>query len=127
MSTEHTYIKLKELDGHVFTISMVLSYAYKCWDNDTNQMLSSDIPKKGYKKRWTIDTDRGIVEVSQAQMGKILEALYDKGKDTLSGKSLSVRSNGREGFQQDYWFNIPRDAPEPHIEHTPPKEEDTPW
>lgn len=97
------FVKLKDLDGEQVTIKKVVSFAYKAWDVANKRMLVEDTPTKGFKKRWTLETDRGQLEVSQNQMGKILEACVSGGVSDPTNKTLAIKSDGRE--IPDYYFN----------------------
>lgn len=100
-----TFVKLKDLDGDIIHITGVKGYKFAMWDQANHKMLVEDKPTKGYKKRWMLQTDRGQLEVSQAQMGKILEAAVLGDTSTPVGKTFSIKSNGRQDMP-DYWFNL---------------------
>jgi hypothetical protein len=100
------FIKLTELDGETITIEKIWGFKWKLWDQVERKMLIADSWQKDYKKRYSIETDKGSLEVSQNQMGKILEATMTNGIADPVGKTLQIRSNGRQGLQADYWFNL---------------------
>lgn len=103
---DNRYVKLKDLDGDIFTIERVTGHKFAMWDQASNKVLTADKPTKGYQKRWMIDTDRGRLEVSQAQFSKLLECVYKDGVADLNNKTISVKWNGKEKLESDYWFNL---------------------
>lgn len=100
-----TYTSLKELVGDTFTVEKAGGYTWKKWDNDAHRMLISDDYEEGFKKRYTLDTDKGRMDVSTSQLGAMLEITYKDGKADINGQTFSVRSNGKEGKEIRYFIN----------------------
>lgn len=101
------YIKIADLVGSNFVIEKAWGYRWKKWDDGSNRYILSEKYEQGFSKRYTIDTDKGRVEVSRNQFKDILEAAYQQGKVDLVGKVFSVKSNGKEGSEGAvYYFNL---------------------
>lgn len=103
------YIKMSELVDSEFTIQSVDGFKYKLWDVANHKMMVSDNWEKGYKKVYTLQTDRGQLDVGQGQMGSLLEPIVVNGKADLIGRTFHVKSNGKTGMEIRYFFN-PKDT-----------------
>lgn len=102
---DKTYTKLSALVNDQFTVERVSEYRWKMWSTTENKFLISDNYEKGYKKTYTLETDRGLLDVSQSQLGTMLEAVSYKGEASLPGKTIAVKSNGKSGMDIRYFFN----------------------
>lgn len=99
------YIKMSELVDQTFKIEKVFPAKYKAWDNDAHKMLISDTWQQGYQKKYTVDTNKGRVDCSAAQIANMLEAVTEDGRADLNGRSFNVKSNGKTGMEIRYFFN----------------------
>lgn len=97
------YIKLAELNGKQFKMLKSRGFTWKLWNNEERKMLVSEKWQQGYKKRYALETDKGLLEVSQRQMGSILEAVLSNGEAKPVGSTFAVKSDGKE--IPDYYFN----------------------
>lgn len=100
------YTKLSALVDSQFRIERVSEYRWKMWSTTENKFLISENYEKGYKKTYTLETDKGLLDVTQGQLGTMLEAVSYKGEASLPGKSIAVKSNGKTGMDIRYWFNV---------------------
>jgi len=105
------YIKLSGLVDSQFTINKVFGYRYKMWDNEQRKMLISETWVKDYRKMYTLDTDKGTLDLSASQMGNLLESITKDGRADINGRSFSVKSNGKSGMDIRYYLNAVKDAP----------------
>ena len=99
------YTKLSALVNSTFKLNRIIGSAYKMWDNDSRKMLSSDTPSKGYKKVYTVDTDKGVLDLSSSQFGVLLELVSVSGLADINNKTFEVKSNGQTGQEIRYFFN----------------------
>jgi hypothetical protein len=99
------YTKLSALVNSTFKLNRIIGCAYKMWDNDSRKMLSSDTPSKGYKKVYTVDTDKGVLDLSSSQFGVLLELVSVSGLADINNKTFEVKSNGQTGQEIRYFFN----------------------
>ena len=115
------FTKLSSLVNGTFTIQKVNGYKWKMWDNTEKKMLVSDVWQKDYRKVYTVETDKGILDLSASQIGILLEAVIRNGISDINGTTFQVKSNGKTGMDIRYFFNAVRDArpeprPEPKVE-----------
>lgn len=122
---EKKFTKLSALVDNVFTVERVSEFRYKKWDPTQNKMLISDSYEKDYRKMYTLETDKGLLDVSQSQLGNMLEAVSFKGEASLPGKTISVKSNGKTGIDIRYWLNAAKPKEEPR--GTTGEQEDVEW
>jgi len=104
------YVKLSSLVDGTFTVQKVFGYKFKMWDNATKKMLISEKWEKDYRKMYTIDTDRGTLDVSASQMGNMLEAVTKDGRADINGRAFSVKSNGKTGMDIRYYINAVKES-----------------
>lgn len=102
---DKTYTKLSALVDSTFKVERVSEYRYKRWNTETNKFEVSDSWQKDFKKTYTLDTDKGLLDVSQGQLANMLEAVSYKGEASLPGKTISVKSNGKTGIDIRYYLN----------------------
>lgn len=105
------YTKLSNLVDDQFTVQKVFGYKYKMWDNEQRKMLISETWVKDYRKMYTLDTDKGTLDLSASQMGNLLESITKDGRADINGRSFSVKSNGKGGMDIRYYLNAVKDAP----------------
>jgi len=102
--------KLSELE--TLTVKNVTGYEWKAWDDANKKMHSwQQYPKDcpaGLKpgKRWTLDCQEGVVEVSSHQFGNMLEACNYQGVSDPRGKKFNVKNNGQTGKEIRYFINL---------------------
>lgn len=99
------FVKMSDLVDKEFTVNKVGGFKFKTWDTATSKMLTSDKWVKGYSKKYAVETDRGLLDVSAAQMGNMLEGINDFGRADVNGRSFSVKSNGKSGIEIRYYIN----------------------
>lgn len=102
---EQKYTKLSALVGDTFTIERVSEYQWKRWNQAEGKYEKSDTYQKDFKKTYTLETDKGLLDLSQGQLGTILETVSYKGEASLPGKTVQVKSNGKTGMDIRYFFN----------------------
>lgn len=100
------FAKLSNLVGEEITIKDVTGSSFKKWDNDAKRMLTSTVYEEGYRKLYQVVTDKGQLDLGTGQLGALLEAVFDKGKADLIGKTFHVKSNGKTGIDIRYYFNV---------------------
>jgi hypothetical protein len=98
------YIKMSALVDNQFTVQKVGGYVWKAYID--GKFETSELYKEGYQKRYAMETDKGKLEVSSAQLASMLEAVQYQGVADLNGKSIKVKSNGKEGKDIRYFFSM---------------------
>lgn len=113
------YIRLKDIQD--FTVTQDNGFSFKMWDEQQNQMLTSKTYQEGYQKRYSMTTDKGELELSQAQLGQMLSSAYKNGSSNIVGKKFNVKNNGQEGKEIRYFINLDYKAEQsnPGIDATP--------
>jgi len=111
MDNKITYTKLSSLVGDTFTVEKAGGFQWKRWDNESKKMLISEQYQEGFQKKYTIDTDKGRLDLGSGQLSSLLEGFYSKGVSDINGKTFSVKSNGKTGMDIRYYLNPVR---EPH-------------
>lgn len=99
------FTKLSELVDNSFTINKVWGYQFKMFDPQTKKMLVSDKWEKGYRKIYSLDTNKGSLDLSASQLGQILELFHKNGSSDIVGATINVKSNGKTGMEIRYFFN----------------------
>jgi len=113
------FTKLSALVNGTFTVNKVFGYKWKMWDNNEKKMLVSDTWQKNYRKVYTVETDKGVLDLSANQLGILLEAVVRNGTADLNDQTFQVKSNGKTGMDIRYFFNVVRgneSAPQPKLE-----------
>jgi hypothetical protein len=105
------FTKLSDLVNNYFTVEKVWGYKFKKWNDEAKKMEVSDTWQKDYRKVWEVDTDHGKLDLSQAQMGTLLEAVSKQGKSDITERTFGVKSNGKTGMDIRYFFNVSGEAP----------------
>lgn len=104
------YTKLAALVGDEFTIDKAGGFTWKRWNQEAKRMETSDSYQEGFRKIYTVDTDKGRLDLGSGQLGSLLEIAYSKGVADINGKTFSVKSNGKSGMDIRYFFNMKREA-----------------
>lgn len=107
---EVTYTKLSELVGRKFKVEKIFDPKFKAWDNEAHKMLISDSWQQGYQKKYTVDTDKGRMDLSQSQVANMLESVVSDGRADLNGRNFNVKSNGKTGMDIRYYFNPAKES-----------------
>lgn len=111
MDNKIEYTKLSALVDDDFTITKAGGYQFKKWDNENRRMLVEEKWTEGYRKMYTIDTDKGRMDLGAGQLGNLLEGVYKNGVADINGVTFHVKSNGKSGLDIRYFFNVVRDKP----------------
>ncbi len=109
------YTKLGNLVDDQFTVSKAWGYTWKKWDNENSKMLMSDEWQEGYQKKYQLDTDKGTLDLGSGQLASLLEAVYKDGKADINGRTFKVKSNGKQGMDIRYFFNVVQGEPQGDI------------
>lgn len=114
---EKEYTKLSNLVNGVFTINKFFGYKWKKWDDDNKKMLVSDSWQKDYRKSYSAETDKGLLDLSSSQVGVLLETICKNGQSDLVGRTFQVKSNGKTGMDIRYFFNaVQATSPAPIVQ-----------
>lgn len=105
------FTKLGALVGQVFTVNKVGGYQFKMWNTTTNKMEVSDTWQQGFQKKYRVETDKGILELSSAQLSQLLEGVVKDGVADINGRSFQVKSNGKTGMEIRYFLNVATSQP----------------
>lgn len=97
------WTKLNALVDKDFTVEKVWGYKWKAYIN--GEFRESDKWEKGYSKKWEVDTETNKVELSQSQIGSMLESVMKNGESNIIGKTFHVKSNGKSGIDIRYFIN----------------------
>ena len=108
-TSNQKWVKLSQIQG--FTFQGVKEVMYKQWDPTTKQMNTSKTPVKGFRKMYTCITSEGLIDLSQGQIGQILEACFGQRLaaepiSDLTGAKIKVANNGQTGMDIRYFFNF---------------------
>lgn len=109
MQENKSYTKLSALVDDTFKVEKVFGYKFKMWDNNERKMLISDTWVKGYQKKYTLETDKGVLDLSAGQMGNLLEAITSDGRADINGRTFLVKSNGKSGMDIRYFLNVAKE------------------
>lgn len=107
------YVKLSSLVGQDIQVKSVGRFTWKKWNPELKKMETSLNWIEGYRKLYPVETDKGTVDMSSAQIGSMLEGVIYEGKSDLIGKTFNVKSNGKTGMDIRYFINPVRREPEP--------------
>lgn len=116
---ETTYTKLGNLVNDTFTVVEAGGYKWKMWNNETKKMEMSDDYQKGFQKKYTVKTDKGILDLGSGQLASLLEAVYYQGEADIRNKTFAVKSNGKTGMDIRYFFNPVRASQQSHSDNEP--------
>jgi len=121
------FTKLSELVNGTFTVNKVWGYKWKMWDNEARKMLVSDTWQKDYRKVYSVDTDKGSLDLSASQLGILLEAVVHNGTSDLNGVTFQVKSNGKTGMDIRYFFNAHSRTPKVEAPVEPAEKKEVPF
>ena len=107
----NNYVKLRDLSA--FTVMSDKGYSYKQWNQSEGKMEVSDKWQEGFRKMFSIETDQGTLDLSQAQLGQMLSSAYRDGAANLIGNKFNVKTNGKTGMEIRYFINLDY-ASQPH-------------
>lgn len=99
------FVKMSSLVGQEFTVIGFHGYKFKMWIPEESRMHISDTYAEGHRKMYSIETDKGTLDVSQSQMGNLLEGVVSGGEANIIGKTYTVKSNGKTGMEIRYYIN----------------------
>ena len=57
------------------------------------------------RKIYGVESDKGILDLSQGQIGSLLESVSKGGEATIIGRTFKVKSNGKSGMDIRYYLN----------------------
>ena len=109
---EKKFTKLSELVDDSFTVQKAWGYQFKMWDAASKRMLVSEKYEQGYRKIYSLDTDKGKLDLGSGQLSSLLEAVYKNGTADINGKTFKVKSNGKTGMDIRYYFSVDYNAPQ---------------
>ena len=81
-------------------------YTFKKWENEAKKMLVSERYEQGFRKIYSLETDKGYLDVGPGQLSSLLEATYKQGKADINKVTFKVKSNGKTGMDIRYFFNV---------------------
>lgn len=110
MQEQKQYAKLSALVGNNFTIKSVGGFLYKKWDPANNKMVSEDNWFEGARKMFPVETDKGLLDLSESQLGSILAGVQHAGQANVINVTVAVKSNGKSGIDIRYYLNPQRTA-----------------
>lgn len=105
MQEKKTYTKLYNLVDQEFTVEKAWGFQWKRWNEQARKMELSDTYKEGFIKVYSVDTDKGSMDLSSGQLSSLLEAVYRNGTADINGRTFGVKSNGKTGMDIRYFFN----------------------
>jgi len=105
------YTKLSELVDDTFTVEKAYGFTWKKWDAESKRMLTSERYEQGFRKIYSIVTDKGQLDVGPGQLSSLLEAVYRNGQADINGRTFAVKSNGKTGMDIRYFFNAVKEEP----------------
>lgn len=104
------YTKLGDLDGQTFTIDEAYGFQFKKWDAEARRMLTSDRWEDGFRKIYTVSSNKGKFDLSAPQMKDLLESTYSKGTANIVGKSFTVKKVIGQNDIPKYYFKLVKEA-----------------
>lgn len=115
MEEKRTYTKLSALVDSTFTIKQVKGWNFKKWDTESGRMLVSEKYEPGFRKIYTLESDKGFLDVSSSQIGQMFESVSKNGSSELTGRTFQVKSNGKTGMDIRYFINPTKDEPKQDV------------
>ena len=104
------FTKLSVLVDDSFTVEKSYGWKFKKWDQESKKMLVSDRYEQGFQKKYTLETDKGILDLGSGQLSSLLEAVYRDGTADIIDRTFSVKSNGKTGMDIRYYFNADKQS-----------------
>jgi len=99
------YTKLSALVDDTFTVEKAYGFTWKKWDAESKRMLTSERYEQGFRKIYSIVTDKGQLDLGPGQLSSLLEAVYKNGQADINNRTFAVKSNGKTGMDIRYFFN----------------------
>lgn len=106
------FTKLSALVGDTFTVEKSYGWKFKKWDPVAKKMLVSERYEQDFQKKYTIETDKGIMDLGAGQLSSLLEAVYRDGVADINNRTFEVKSNGKTGMDIRYFFNAVKETKE---------------
>jgi|TARA_Y100000310_G_C20689413_1_gene821218 hypothetical protein len=113
------FTSFKKLVNDEFTVVKNNGYKFKKWDVQTSKMLVSESPQQGFRKVFTLETDKGMLDASEAQLGQMLSRVIKGNVADISNVKYKVGSNGKTGMEIRYFISPVienTEQPSPEIE-----------
>lgn len=104
------FTKLTALVDDSFTVIKSYGWKYKKWDPVSNKMLISDRYERDFQKKYTVETDKGTMDLGPGQLANLLEAVFRDGVADIIDRTFSVKSNGKSGMEIRYYFNAEKQS-----------------
>lgn len=104
------FTKLTALVDDSFTVIKSYGWKYKKWDPVSNKMLVSDRYERDFQKKYTVETDKGTMDLGPGQLANLLEAVFRDGVADIIDRTFSVKSNGKFGMEIRYYFNAEKQS-----------------
>ena len=104
------FTKLTALVDDSFTVIKSYGWKYKKWDPVSNKMLVSDRYERDFQKKYTVETDKGTMDLGPGQLANLLEAVFRDGVADIIDRTFSVKSNGKTGMEIRYYFNAEKQS-----------------
>lgn len=111
MQEEKRFTKLSALVDSEFTIEKVQGFKYKMWDQQEGRMKAEDNWFQGSRKMYQVETDAGLLDLSESQLGQIFAKVQHAGTSTVVGVTVAVKSNGKTGIDIRYYLNPQKTRP----------------
>lgn len=121
------FTKLSALVDDTFTVEEAYGYQFKKWDAEAKRMLTSEKWQEGFRKIYSLKTDKGTLDIGPGQLGSLLQEVYRKGVADINGVTFHVKSNGKTGMDIRYFFNVARDTAPAQVEEQGIDLEDIPF
>lgn len=99
------FIKLSDLVGQTFTFKKNNGFKWKRYNPAEKKMEVSDTWQEGYRKIYSVETDKGLLDLGDGQLGTLLSKVIKGNVADLSNVSFAVKSNGKTGIDIRYFFN----------------------
>lgn len=105
MDNKQSFVKLSGLVGDEFTIKQVGNYKWKKWLPEESKMRSEDDWFEGAQKKYAVETDKGLLDLSEGQLGAIMVKCSHSGRADVNSVTVAVKSNGKSGIDIRYYLN----------------------
>lgn len=105
---ETKFTKLSSLVESEFTIEKIEGFKYKKWDQEAGRMVAQDDYFEGSRKVYQVETDKGLLDLSETQLAIIFVKVQHAGKSDVNGCTVAVKSNGKTGIDIRYYLNPKR-------------------
>lgn len=102
---EQKYVKMSDLVDQDFTVVTVRPFKWVAWDNENKKFKTEDNWFQGASKKYPVETDKGIVDMSATNVGNMLEGVMHAGAADITNVTFHVKSNGKTGMEIRYYIN----------------------